>query len=46
LGESTATRVAHQTVLHDAQHPSALVLPVIPASASSPGSTTFPLAGN
>jgi putative CocE/NonD family hydrolase len=43
LGESTATRIAHQTVLHDAQHPSALVLPVIPASASGKASTTFPM---
>ncbi|MGH3687043.1 MAG: CocE/NonD family hydrolase [Pseudonocardiaceae bacterium] len=43
LGESTATQVAHQTVLHDAEHPSALILPVIPASASSKASTTFPL---
>ncbi|MEO7193665.1 MAG: CocE/NonD family hydrolase [Pseudonocardiaceae bacterium] len=43
LGDSTATQVAHQTVLHDAQHPSALVLPVIPASASGKASTTFPI---
>jgi uncharacterized protein len=43
LGESTATHVAHQSVLHDAQHPSALVLPVIPASASGQTSTTFPI---
>ncbi len=43
LGESTAMRVAHQTVLHDAEHPSALVLPVIPAQASSQPATTFPL---
>jgi putative CocE/NonD family hydrolase len=43
LGESTATQVAHQTVLHDTEHPSALVLPIIPASASSKAATTFPL---
>jgi putative CocE/NonD family hydrolase len=43
LGESTTTQVAHQTVLHDAEHPSALVLPVIPVSASSPPVTAFPL---
>lgn len=43
LGESTATQVAHQRVLHDAEHPSALVLPVIPASASSKPSTSFPI---
>jgi putative CocE/NonD family hydrolase len=41
LGESTATQVAHQTILHDAQYPSALVLPVIPAQASGKSSTTF-----
>ncbi|HEV7449961.1 MAG TPA: CocE/NonD family hydrolase [Pseudonocardiaceae bacterium] len=43
LGDSTTTEVAHQTVLHDAQHPSVLILPVIPASASGKASTTFPL---
>jgi predicted acyl esterase len=31
----SATRVAHVTVLHDRAHPSAIVLPVIPASAST-----------
>ncbi|MBV9142226.1 MAG: CocE/NonD family hydrolase [Pseudonocardiales bacterium] len=43
LGESTATQVAHQSVLHDPEHPSALVLPVIPTSASGQPSTTFPI---
>lgn len=43
LGESTTTQVAHQTVVHDAEHPSALVLPVIPAPASSQPAATFPL---
>jgi uncharacterized protein len=45
LGESTTTRIAHQTVLHDTQHPSALILPIIPASASASGNTrtTFPI---
>ncbi|HEX8936490.1 MAG TPA: CocE/NonD family hydrolase [Pseudonocardiaceae bacterium] len=43
LGESATTQVAHQTVLHDAEHPSALVLPVIPAPISSKPATTFPL---
>ncbi len=42
LGQSTAIQVAHQTVLHDAEHPSALVLPVVPARASSQPATTFP----
>jgi predicted acyl esterase len=43
LGESTATQVAHQTVLHDPEHPSALVLPVIPAAQSGKSSATFPI---
>ncbi|MBV8992341.1 MAG: CocE/NonD family hydrolase, partial [Pseudonocardiales bacterium] len=43
LGESTATQVAHQTVLHDAEHPSALVLPIIPATASGKSSAVFPI---
>lgn len=43
LGDSTTAHVAHQTVLHDTQHPSALVLPVIPASASDKAHTTFPI---
>jgi len=43
LGESTATQVAHQTVLHDAEHPSALVFPVIPAAQSGKSSATFPI---
>lgn len=43
LGDSTTTQVAHQTVLHDAQHPSALVLPLIPVSASGKPSATFPI---
>jgi putative CocE/NonD family hydrolase len=32
LGESRQVRVAHQTVYHDAAHPSHLVLPIIPAA--------------
>ncbi|HET9257885.1 MAG TPA: CocE/NonD family hydrolase [Pseudonocardiaceae bacterium] len=43
LGESTEARIAHQRVLHDSQYPSALVLPVIPASASGKPSVIFPL---
>jgi putative CocE/NonD family hydrolase len=46
LGESTTTQVAHQTVLHDAQHPSALTLPIIPAPASGRPSPTFPITIN
>jgi putative CocE/NonD family hydrolase len=30
FGTDAATRVATQTILHDAQHPSAVILPVIP----------------
>jgi len=33
LGDSTASRPAEQTVLHDAAHPSALLLPIVPAAA-------------
>jgi predicted acyl esterase len=43
LGESTTTQVVRQTVLHDSQHPSALVLPLIPASTSGKPSSTFPI---
>jgi putative CocE/NonD family hydrolase len=30
IGMDTELRVAHQTILHDALHPSHIVLPVIP----------------
>lgn len=43
LGESTTTQVVHQTVLHDAQHPSALLLPVIAAAQSGRPSASFPI---
>ncbi|MBO0875711.1 MAG: CocE/NonD family hydrolase [Pseudonocardia sp.] len=33
LGDSTRTQPADQTVLHDAAHPSALLLPIVPAAA-------------
>jgi hypothetical protein len=42
-GQETNTQIAHQTVLHDPQHPSHLLLPIIPVSASSPPTTTFPI---
>jgi hypothetical protein len=35
--------VAHQSVLHDAQHPSTLVMPVIPVRASGKASAAFPI---
>jgi putative CocE/NonD family hydrolase len=41
FGQSTTTLPATQTILHDAAHPSAVVIPVIPAS--SPGSDHFPI---
>ncbi|TGD88585.1 CocE/NonD family hydrolase [Mycolicibacterium sp. CH28] len=41
FGQSAATATATQTILHDAAHPSAVVIPVIPAS--GPGSATFPM---
>jgi putative CocE/NonD family hydrolase len=33
FGDSTRSQHAHQTILHDAAHPSALLLPIIPATA-------------
>lgn len=41
FGQSAATVPATQTILHDAAHPSAVVIPVIPASRS--GSDRFPI---
>lgn len=41
FGQSTATVPATQTILHDAAHPSAIVIPVIPASGQ--GSDRFPM---
>ena len=43
LGDSTTTQIAHQTVLHDVEHPSVLVLPLVPAAASGKSSATFPI---
>ncbi len=37
FGTTADTKVATQTILHDADHPSALILPVIPAGAGGPG---------
>jgi putative CocE/NonD family hydrolase len=42
LAHSSRTVVATQTILHDADHPSALILPVIPAGAEGPASDTPP----
>lgn len=42
LGVSTRKQPAHQTILHDATHPSALVLPIIPAGAGGSLSQQFP----
>ncbi|MFI0977565.1 CocE/NonD family hydrolase [Streptomyces sp. NPDC021093] len=42
LGESTETRTARQTVLHDAAHPSKVTLPVIPDGGRGSGSDTPP----
>ena len=35
LGTSSEINIAHQTIYHDAQHPSQLILPVIPPKQSS-----------
>ena len=42
FGTSKRWQSARQTILHDADHPSALVLPVIPAGARGQGSDTPP----
>jgi hypothetical protein len=36
LGDSTVTKPADQTVLHDPAHPSALLLPIVPVGAEPP----------
>ncbi|WP_431240794.1 CocE/NonD family hydrolase [Mycolicibacterium aichiense] len=41
FGQSAATRQATQTILHDAAHPSAMVIPVIPGG--NAGSDRFPI---
>jgi len=41
FGQSADTQPATQTILHDAAHPSAVVLPIIPGG--DPGSDAFPL---
>jgi uncharacterized protein len=41
FGQSTDTQPATQTILHDAVHPSAVVLPIIPRG--DPGSDFFPV---
>lgn len=35
LGTSAETKIAEQTIYHDAEHPSQLILPIIPAKSSS-----------
>jgi len=42
FGASKRWQTARQTILHDAEHPSALVLPVIPAGARDEGLDTPP----
>jgi putative CocE/NonD family hydrolase len=42
LAHSSRTVVATQTILHDAEHPSALILPVIPAGSEGAASDTPP----
>jgi uncharacterized protein len=41
FGQSSDTRPATQTILHDAANPSSLVLPIIPRK--NPGSDSFPI---
>jgi putative CocE/NonD family hydrolase len=37
FGVSAATRTATPTILHDSEHPSSVILPVIPAAARETG---------
>jgi uncharacterized protein len=41
FGQSADTQIATQTILHDATHPSSVVLPIIPAGGSE--SSQFPM---
>jgi predicted acyl esterase len=43
FGSSTAVTIAVQTILHDADHPSSVILPVIPAGASGAGADHPPV---
>jgi putative CocE/NonD family hydrolase len=43
LADDIALRPASQTILHDADHPSAVILPVIPLAAQAPGGDAAPL---
>jgi uncharacterized protein len=43
LADSIALRPASQTILHDAEHPSAMILPVIPLDVRGPGADIAPL---
>jgi putative CocE/NonD family hydrolase len=42
FGTTVAWKTADQTILHDAAHPSALILPVIPPGAEGPGADAPP----
>ena len=42
FGVSSQRKTAKQTILHDRQHPSAIILPVIPAGTSGAGSDVSP----
>ena len=42
LWSSGETRIAHQAVYHDAEHPSRVVLPVVPADRERGGDRPFP----
>jgi putative CocE/NonD family hydrolase len=43
LSDSSAMRPATQTILHDPEHPSILILPVIPPEAQGPAADTPPM---
>lgn len=45
VGVGTKTRVAEQTIYHDAAHPSSITLPIIPSDRLGPGYRTSPTTG-
>ncbi|MFF5262923.1 CocE/NonD family hydrolase [Actinomadura viridis] len=45
FGQSARVRTAHQTVLHDARHPSSVTLPVVPADQVGPAYSKIPVTG-
>lgn len=45
FGVSAKVRTAHQTIYHDAAHPSSVTLPIVPAAQVGPAYRTIPVTG-